>query len=66
MSTPTAWAWVETAPCLACDWTGFHWHWGDRRFRSTKELRPEEVIPFDEALGYPHPPGRITTDGPLP
>lgn len=55
----TAWAHVETGPCRSagCDLSGFHWHWGERTFRSVHDLAPDEVVPFDEALGYPRPAG---------
>lgn len=41
---------VTTDPCAECGWTGMHWHWGDRRFRSITELDDRERLAFDQAL----------------
>lgn len=43
-------AWVQTATCPECGWTGMHWHWGDRRFRSITALDDRERLAFNAAL----------------
>ncbi len=31
-----------------CGWTGFHFHWRHRRYRSARELSWAELAEFDE------------------
>lgn len=45
-----AWAWVETRQCPMCDWSGMHWHWGPRRYRTVREVPAADVPAFDQAV----------------